>query len=335
MPWISEGCLDKLAIVGICKNAGKTTILNAIMQQHNGIKWGVMSTGRDGEVEDVLFKTPKPRVHIHPGSVFCADAKSMDAHGSAISLLKKTAWLSGGKPLWLARAESEIKTEIGGPQSVSAQIACANELLKLGAEKVIIDGSLDRKSIALSEDIDGLILAVGASFGNIAAIQNELLRLVNLAEIPCYTEASAKLRKTLLDSETIHLKTKGKWHNTGLKSLLGAEKQFAALLSDTANCSHIYIPSAFTSTTNARLGKQITQQLIFRHPECLKLPLTELESFVTKHHPLCLISIKIRAIALNANAVGASSVDADLLRKSMRSAFPHLELIDIMEIPIR
>jgi len=175
-------------------------------------------------------------------------------------------------------------------------------------------------------------LAVGASFGNIAAIQDELLRLSSLAAIPCCNEVSDKVRKSLLDSETIHLKTKHKWHNTSLKSLLGADKQFASLLVDAGSISHIYIPSAFTSSTNSRLGKKLTQQIIFRHPECLKLPLTELVSFVKQHKPLCLIPMNIKAIAVNSNAVGTSSVDADLLRSSLRNAFPHLELIDIMEI---
>jgi hypothetical protein len=332
MPWISLPNWKKLAIVGICKNAGKTTVLNAIMQHYNSFIWGVMSTGRDGEAEDVLFKTPKPRVHIHRHSIFCADALCMDAHGAAISILKKTAWQSGGKALWIARAERDIETEIGGPQSVTAQIACASELLNLGADKVIIDGSLDRKSIALSDSLDALILAVGASFGDMDAIQAELLRLLSLSAIPCFNDASASVRKRLLDSETIHIKRQGKWHNTELKSLIGADKQLLSLLSEAGNPSHIYLPGAYTGSINTRLGKHLNLQIVFRHPECIKLPATELQAFIDKHRPQCLIPFNIKAITLNSHAVGASPIDADSLRQNLRQRFPNPELIDIMEV---
>lgn len=334
MPWISDDCWKKLAIVGICKNAGKTTTLNAILKHHNAFKWGVMSTGRDGEEEDVLYKTPKPRVHLNKGSIFCANALCMDAHGSAVTMLKKTAWQSGGKSLWIAKAEADLMTEIGGPQSVSAQVACANELLSQGADKVLIDGSLDRKSIALSDSLDAIILAIGASFGNLSSIQAELMRLLTLSSIPVMQDISASIRKRLLGSETVHVKHNGNWQDTQLKSLIGAEKQLVSLLHDTASPSHIYIPSAYTASINTRIAKHLKLKIVFRHPECLKLPSQDLDTFIKAHHPQCLIPFNIKAITLNSHAVGASPLDADELRYNLRKHFPDLELIDTMEASI-
>ena len=331
MPWIADDCRKKLAIVGICKNAGKTTLLNAIMQHHNTIKWGVMSTGRDGEQEDVLYKTPKPQVHLNMGSIFCADAITLDEHGSAVSILRKTFWQSGGKDLWLARAEHDIYTEIGGPQSVSAQVACANLISRLGAEKVLIDGSLDRKSIALSDSLDALILAVGAGYGDASAIREELTRLLNLASVPCYQEISPAVRRNLLETEMVQLRCKYKWHRTELSSLIGAEKAVLKLLDDNPNPEAMYIPGAYTTQIHSRLGTALKCRLIFRHPECIKLGSKELVEFLKAQHPHCLIPFNIQAITLNSTAIGAPPQDADTLRHSLRSSFPALEIIDIME----
>jgi hypothetical protein len=135
----------------------------------------------------------------------------------------------------------------------------------------------------------------------------------------------------LLDSENIHLKHKGIWHDTQLKSLIGAEKQLSKLLYDTGNPSHIYIPSAYTSSINTRLGKYLNLHMVFRHPECLKLPAPELEAFIQTHNPQCLIAFNIKAITLNSNAVGASPIDSEELRQSLRKHFPNLELLDTME----
>jgi hypothetical protein len=333
IPWIADDCHKQVAIVGVCKNAGKTTLLNAVMQQHNSIKWGVMSTGRDGEHEDVLYKTPKPSVEIAMGSMFCSYASVINDHGSNVSILKKTRWLSGGKPIWIAKAEQDIHTEICGPQSVKDLAACALLLLSLGAEKIIIDGSLDRKSIVLSDSLDAIILVIGAGFGDMKSINTELKRLLSLAAIPVAVGLGTDVTKRLLEGESIKLNQDKRWVNTGFKSLIGNEKSIIELIVEAVNPSALYIPGAYTSAVNARLADAISNlQVVVRNPECIKLSDVELSSFIANRSPQCLIPLKIKAIAINANAIGAASIDADLLRNSLRKDFPKLELIDLMEV---
>lgn len=332
IPWIADDCHKQVAIVGVCKNAGKTTLLNAVMQQHNSIKWGVMSTGRDGEHEDVLFKTPKPSVEIARGSLFCSYASVINNHGSAVSIIKKTGWLSGGKQIWIARAEQDVQSEICGPQSVHGQAACASELLSLGADKVIIDGSLDRKSIVLSGSLDAIILVIGAGFGDIVSINTELKRLLSLAAIPEYCEAGTEAVKRLLLGESIRIKQNNRWHNTELKSLIANEKTIAELINKAVNPTHIYIPGAYTTQVNTRLASSLSKlQVVLRNPECLKLSHRDLASFIMQHNPQCLIPFKLKAIAINSNAIGSASIDADIMRDKLRRDFPNLVLIDLME----
>ena len=49
---ISTWTLKTIALVGISKNSGKTTLLNGILKLYPDISWGVMSTGLDGESRD-------------------------------------------------------------------------------------------------------------------------------------------------------------------------------------------------------------------------------------------------------------------------------------------
>ena len=53
-----------LSIVGMAKNAGKTTALNYILEEamDEGMLLGVTSTGRDGETSDLVRGTEQPKV---------------------------------------------------------------------------------------------------------------------------------------------------------------------------------------------------------------------------------------------------------------------------------
>ena len=46
-----------VSIVGMAKNAGKTTALNYLLEEayDEGLRMGVTSTGRDGETSDLVF----------------------------------------------------------------------------------------------------------------------------------------------------------------------------------------------------------------------------------------------------------------------------------------
>jgi len=327
--WISDKRYKNIAIVGICKNAGKTTVLNYILANYP-CQWGILSTGRDGETEDTLFKIPKPKVKIPEGCFFCTDAKTLLQHGSGISILAKTNFPSGSRELWIVKSEKYLETEITGPVSVSGQIACSELLKKLGAEKVLIDGSLDRKSIALSNEIDAIILTAGASFGNQQAIIQELRRLITLSQIGTYR--SPALQK-LAEQNNILIKYKGRWKQTGLVSLISHETKLLEILSQLKNPSHLYLPGAYTSSVNSRLGKQLYRiQLIFRHPECIKLSSNELEVFLNTQKPLSLIPFKLKAIAVNPHGVGNNDLDADEFHQTLYKTFKNYALLDVMEI---
>lgn len=332
-PWITEPEKRFITIVGLSKNAGKTTLLNALVKAYPRFTWGVMTTGRDGESTDVLFKTPKPRVELPAGSLFCSDTASLEVHGSAVSILAATPWQKAGKKLYLVKCQSSLATEISGPGTATAQAECAAMLKKAGAQKVLIDGSLDRKSIVLEGRMDGLILVAGASLGTMAEIIGELKRLITLSSLPVEKNLSTHARARLLHAGTIMLRGRHNWQDTGISSLIGKEKQLLALLDEVdVDCS-LYIPGAYTASLHHKLGLHLRKtNLLFRHPGCIMLGTNELGNFLAQQQPKTLLPFVINGMAINSSGVGSDSHDAVLFRQELRNAFPAFQLPDLMEI---
>ena len=54
-----------VSIIGMCKNAGKTTVLNRLIQElsHSGQVLALTSIGRDGEDKDLVTGTKKPGIY--------------------------------------------------------------------------------------------------------------------------------------------------------------------------------------------------------------------------------------------------------------------------------
>ena len=61
--------VQTMSIVGMCKNAGKTTMLNWMLH-HDRLQGtlGLTSIGRDGESTDVVTGTEKPSIFVPAGT---------------------------------------------------------------------------------------------------------------------------------------------------------------------------------------------------------------------------------------------------------------------------
>lgn len=327
---ISARATRNIALVGISKNSGKTSLLNAILADFPFLAWAVMTTGLDGEEQDRVFKTHKPQVSLFPGMLFCCDANSLDAHGSKVQVLSSLIY--SGRKLFLARALHPLKTQITGPPSVLQQAKLIAQFRALGAQKVLVDGSLDRKSIAMEDTIDALILLVGASYGSTIEIITEVKRLILLRDLPQAQLTSYQFRR-LKRSDEILIKHKARWRSSKIESLISHEKELIQLLERKTKA--LYIPTSLTDSLYEKLTKTLARgdlKIIFRHPECIKLNKLNLHSFLKSCQVSCLIPFKIKAFALNSTAIGKDAIAADDFREQIRAAFPDETFYDIMEI---
>lgn len=158
------GQTKTLSIVGMCKNAGKTTVLNRLLAESRGRILGLTSIGRDGESVDVVTGTEKPGIFVTEGTLI-ATAKDMLALSDITQEVVETTGIP--TPLGevvLVRARSAGNVQLAGP-SITSQLRTVSDLFfSFGAEQVIIDGALGRKSLGARAVADGVILCTGASY---------------------------------------------------------------------------------------------------------------------------------------------------------------------------
>lgn len=169
-----------ISIIGMCKNAGKTTVLNGLIRacDANDECIGLTSIGRDGERNDLVTNTKKPEIFVRFGTL-AATAKqalelgtiSREIVGVAdmpnpLGLPNKLSITTPMGEIILMRAMSDGFIQLAGP-SMTVQIQrIRDELFALGAKRVLIDGALSRKSLAMPAVSDGTILCSGASYSS-------------------------------------------------------------------------------------------------------------------------------------------------------------------------
>ena len=117
-----------MSIVGMCKNAGKTTVLNWILQNTGRERvLGLTSIGRDGESTDVVTGTEKPSIFVPEGTLI-ATAKDMLRLGDVTKEIMATTGIP--TPLGevvVMRARSDGYVQIAGP-SITTQLKAVSDL---------------------------------------------------------------------------------------------------------------------------------------------------------------------------------------------------------------
>ena len=154
-----------MSIVGMCKNAGKTTMLNWLLAHSGrGRVLGLTSIGRDGESTDVVTGTEKPSIFV-PAGTLIATARDMLWLGD----VTKEILVSTGIPTPLGeviimRARSDGYVQLAGPSITTQLKSVSQTFFDLGAEQSIIDGARGRKSLGARQVAEGIVLCTGASY---------------------------------------------------------------------------------------------------------------------------------------------------------------------------
>ena len=94
-----------LSIVGMAKNAGKTTALNYLIEEaiDEGITLGVTSTGRDGESQDLVTGTEKPRVYLDQDMLVAVPSLLYDLADAGLEVIKRTKYSTAIGELLICR----------------------------------------------------------------------------------------------------------------------------------------------------------------------------------------------------------------------------------------
>jgi hypothetical protein len=155
----------RVALVGLAKNTGKTQTLAAILAEHSaeGRRVGVTSIGRDGEEHDVIdARIDKPRIDLREGSLVASTNALLRASGAQHERLAQTGVRTPLGEVVIARLSEAGAVEVAGPSAAEDVRDVADAMISLGAERVLIDGAIDRRAASSPAVADSLVMATGA-----------------------------------------------------------------------------------------------------------------------------------------------------------------------------
>lgn len=156
-----------LAIVGLSKNAGKTTVLNHLSEwaASRSLPAGLISIGVDGEERDALSGLPKPQVLVPKGTLVASAGPCLDVRAGLWEVLEETPVRSLLGRVFLARAVRRGRVKLAGITAAGDVDRVLMGFRRHGVRLALVDGACDRRTAARPLRTDGVILAVGASAG--------------------------------------------------------------------------------------------------------------------------------------------------------------------------
>lgn len=173
--WLKKQCnqAHTIAIIGMSKNAGKTTVMNTILKAYFGAKIAITSIGLDGENQDTLSFKEKPKIRVYKGMYVATAIDALKESTASIKVIERTSITTPLGEIILGEVTQAGTILLAGPSTNSGLLEIKHMFEKLSVEKIIIDGALFRKSFARQHLVDGVILVSGAVYSK------DLNRLVN------------------------------------------------------------------------------------------------------------------------------------------------------------
>jgi len=153
-----------VAVVGLAKNCGKTTALNALLGEYarRGFDLAATSAGRDGEAVDALTLEAKPPIELPGGALAATAERTLERWAAPFEELGRLGVSSSVGEIVLVRSTAPGMAELAGPPTVAGMRRALEELRRLGAGRILIDGAFDRIAVGDPGVTDAVVLAAGA-----------------------------------------------------------------------------------------------------------------------------------------------------------------------------
>lgn len=152
-----------ISLVGMSKNAGKTTVLNQLLSECTS-KVAITSIGLDGEKIDNVNKMPKPRIRVKKGSLIATAEKCLIESEILYAVHERTRINTALGNIILIEALSDGFVLVAGPSTKTKMKSLLNILKKYNTDYIFLDGALFRKSFSVKELVDAMILVTGAAY---------------------------------------------------------------------------------------------------------------------------------------------------------------------------
>jgi hypothetical protein len=324
-----------LSIVGMAKNAGKTTALNYLIEEADdeGIKLGITSTGRDGETSDLVTGTEKPRVFLYEDTIVSVPSQLYDLADAGLEIMEMTKMGTAIGDLMLCRVCDSGYVQIAGPVATADNKKMCQTMFDMGCELILIDGAIDRKSIASPDTSDAIILSTGAVISRtMKKVVEETTHIVNLYRLPEFEAGHERetIEKHCGEGRIMLIDKNGKLTKLGLKTGLGASRFIDDAIDE--DTRYIYIPGAFTNSVIADIQRDKLKQVhfILKDPTRIFINAMDWRQLIKKGFTVSVLkNIEIAAVTVNPFAPSGYSFEHEVLRDTMQEALPDIPVIDV------
>ncbi len=325
---------NTLSIVGMAKNAGKTTALNYLVEEamDDGVVLGITSTGRDGESTDLVTGTDKPRVFLDTETIVSVPVKLYELADAGLEILSMTDYSTALGQIMICRVAESGYVQIAGPVSTKEHKKMCQEMITYGAELILIDGAIDRKSIAAPDTSDAIILATGAVISrSMKKVVAETAHIVGIYQLPVLDDGAARdMIFSNQEMEKIMLIRGDALEILDLKTGLSAGKFLDEALDE--NTDYIYIPGALTRSVISDIhpAKMKNVEFILKDPTKIFIDAIYWQQLRKKGFTVKVLeNIKVAAVTVNPHAPAGYAFEHEALLKEMRNAVEGIPVIDV------
>jgi len=175
-----------VAVIGIAKNTGKTTTLNAIIRAATAEqrRLGITSAGRDGEQIDLVTGLEKPLIWVPEKTLFVTAEEAL-VRCCKHQVLRKLPLSTAMGDLILCKTLIAGEIEVAGADTRRNNKVAVCALQEGGADLVLIDGSTGRIFSSAPSLAQGTILATGAAFSSgLERVVQQTAHLISLLSLP-------------------------------------------------------------------------------------------------------------------------------------------------------
>ncbi|MBF4695501.1 lysine 5,6-aminomutase reactivase subunit KamB [Fusibacter ferrireducens] len=329
------------SIVGMAKNAGKTVTLNYLIElaSENHIRLGLTSIGRDGERQDIVTRTEKPMIFITKGTLIATAEMLFNLSEVKLEIVEVTAYDTSMGKIIIGRALNDGYVQLGGPTTNQTVRKVSEKMITWGADRVLVDGALDRASSASPAITDACILSTGAV----------LSRDMNKAIEQTVHRANLFKLEGLKDEAVMDLwdetgEAKGVYILDGTLRVSPLNMLKTALLSGrtigthlTENSQYVFIKGALVAKTLKDIleSSPYARQVTYVVGDATKIFIEQREwNYFMRVGVTIKVRYEINLMALTVNPYAPSGYfyDSDCFRGRLSEALKDLVIVDVMTL---
>lgn len=317
------GDAPAVAMLGMCKNAGKTTAMNRLIRELAAAGQGpvaLTSIGRDGEATDLVTGTYKPPIYMREGMLAATAEQLLSFCDVSREILAATGLYTSLGEVIVFRARSDGFVQLAGPGIVDHMKQLREELTRFGGKTVLIDGALSRLSLLAGAEGGVCVLSTGASLDrDMEKVVADTAYVVSLLTLEPGKAPGQALSKLTLFAE----------EGTGAAVLdIGTLKR-------SGGAEILLAEGAFTESQGRRLLQAHCPKegltLLARDASCLMLKRETWEALRLRGMEFKLLQpTSLAAVTVNPVSAGGWQFDGAAFQEKMQGAVP-VPVLDVQE----